>query len=103
MATVEQLLALLVLALREPLRRKESIGKFQKIVWEGLDPALPAKVRDLLRDLAYDLDFFEPRREVRNEDEAFYGHERVEREIRDALEKLRAAGVSTPTVSRTGD
>jgi hypothetical protein len=95
MTTVEQLLELLLVALREPLRRRETIAKFQAIVWEGLDPALPENVRDVLRDLAYDLDFFEPRREVQSEDRALYGHERVEREFRDALEKLRAAGVST--------
>lgn len=99
---MEQLLEMLATALREPLRRSESIAKFQAIVWEGLDPALPANVRDVLRDLAYDLDFFEPRRDVRKEDGALYGHERVEREIREALEKLRAAGVSTPTASSPG-
>jgi hypothetical protein len=91
------LVDLLITALREPSRRSEIIPKFQAIVWEGLDPAISSNVRDLFRDLAYDLDFFEPRAEIRTEDGALYGHERVEREIRDALERLRAAGVSTPT------
>ncbi len=103
MEPIEQLLELLAKALQDPFRRRETIAKFQASVWEGLDPELPANVGAVLRDLAYDLDFFEPRREVRSEDGALYGHERVEREIRDALEKLRAAGVSTPTVSHTGD
>jgi hypothetical protein len=102
MAAVEELLDLLVLALRDPFRRKDSIAKFQAIVWKGLDPALPASVRDVLRDLAYDLDFFDPRPDFRSEDGALYGHGRTESEIRGALEKLRAAGVNTPTVTSTG-
>lgn len=103
MSSIEQLLELLAMALQDPFRRKESVAKFQAIVWEGLDPALPANVRAVLRDLAYDLDFFEPEREVRSEDGTLYGHERAEREIREALEKLRAAGVNTPTISGTGN
>lgn len=97
LATVEQLVDVLTMALGEPLRRKEYIARFQSIVWEGLDPGLPKNVREILRDLAYDLDFYEPRRDIRGEDGALYGHERVESEIREALEKLRAAGVRVPT------
>lgn len=93
MATVEQMLHLLAMALEEPAQMKENIAKFQSMVWEGLDPSLPSNVRDVLRDLAYDLDFFEPRSEVRKEDGTLYGHARAEEEIREALEKLRAAGV----------
>jgi hypothetical protein len=96
MVTVEQLVDLLVLALREPLRRKEIVAKFQAKVWEGLDPTLSPNVRDVLRDLAYDLDFFEMPRDVRSEDATLYGHKRLEREILDAFAKLKAAGVTIP-------
>jgi hypothetical protein len=35
--------------------------------------------------------------------DVLYGHERVQSEIRDALEKLRAAGVNTTTLNGAGD
>lgn len=93
---MQQLVDLLLIALREPLRRKESVTRFQTIVWEGLDPALSAGVRDVLCDLAYDLDFFETSRDGRSEDAQTYGHRRLEKEILDGLAKLRAAGVAIP-------
>jgi hypothetical protein len=65
-------------------------------VWEGLDPSLPSDVGEVLRELAYDLDFFEARRATRNEDGALYGHERLEREIRASLQKLREMGIHFP-------
>jgi hypothetical protein len=95
-ATVEQLVDVLATTLREPSQRNECIAKFQAIVWQGLDPGLPTDVRDILCDLAYDLDFFEPQPDIRSQDRALYGQERMETEIRKALEKLNAAGVRTP-------
>ncbi len=92
-AVLEAVVVLLVQLLREPLRRKELVSKFQTVVWEGLDPSLPAAVREVLRELAYDLDFFEASPTTRAEDGSYYGHRRLEEEVRAALVRLRDAGV----------
>jgi len=89
MATIEHLRELLEQALREPLQRTKLIARFQAIVWKGLDPDLPNELSEVLRDLAYDFDFFDARADVRSEDDTLYGHKRLERELREALEKLR--------------
>jgi hypothetical protein len=91
--TIEVLVALLVQALHEPLRRKELVSRFQAMVWEGLDPSLSAPIKDTLRDLAYDLDFFETRPAVRAEDGSYYGHREFEEEVRSSLARLRDAGI----------
>ncbi len=92
-APIEALVALLIQALREPLRRKELVGRFQTLVWDGLDPSLSSLARDVLRELAYDLDFFEANPSTRAEDGSYFGHRRFEEEVRAALVRLRQAGV----------
>jgi hypothetical protein len=91
--TTEVLVALLVQALREPLRRKELVARFQAMVWEGLDSSISAPIKDVLRELAYDLDLFETRPAVRVEDGSYYGHRRFEEEVRSSLARLRDAGI----------
>ena len=88
MATLQELIDLLESALGDPFHRGEIAARFRAIVWEGLDPSLPKAAQEVLRGLAYDLDFFEPKRDARR-DSVLYGHQRLEREIREALEKLR--------------
>jgi hypothetical protein len=91
MASVEDLIELLTVQLENPFVQKESIARFQAIVWDGLDPGMPAEVRTILRDLAHDLDYFERDRLARAEEKSLYGHDRLVKEIRSAVEKLRAA------------
>jgi hypothetical protein len=59
-------------------------------VWDA--PENPSAVRDweVLRDLALDLDFYEPNEGSRAEDSSYFGDEQAEREIRAALGKLGA-------------
>lgn len=90
---LENIVTVLLQALREPLSRKELVSKFQATVWEGLDATIPASVRNVLEDLAYDLDFFEAVPTIRAEDPSYYGHRRLEEEVRAALLRLRDAGV----------
>jgi hypothetical protein len=94
--SLQRIVGLLTEALREPLCRKEKISQFRAAVWSGLDPAIPDPVREVLRDLAYDLDYFEPDPYVRAEDATLYGHRRLELEIQEGLNKLRATGVAIP-------
>lgn len=93
MAPLDQALALLGQALQQPLRREEIVAEFQALVWRGLGPAFPKDVREVLADLAYDLDYFEASPAIRKEDPSYYGHERLEKEICDALRRLGDLGV----------
>ena len=57
---LSEALTLLETALREPSRLSEVISKLQHAAWHGGLGQGPAE--DILRDLAYDLDFYEPLR-----------------------------------------
>jgi hypothetical protein len=92
-ARLDVLLPLLFQATREPLRRKDLVAQFQNLVWSGLDPSLPSIIADVMRDLAYDLDYFEPNPYMRSESASFYGHARFEEEVRSALQNLHEAGI----------
>ena len=96
MIPVENMVALLRRALDQPLIRGQVVAEFQALVWSGLDPTIPENIRDVLGDLALDLDYFEVDPVVRKEDPTYFGHERLEAEIRGALRRLEQMGVSTP-------
>lgn len=85
------LVGLLEDVLGDPATIEERIKHFQDAVW-----SLPESttlggqdVRELLRTLAYDLDFFVADPRARAEDPSYFGVEQALGEIRDALEKLR--------------
>ena len=71
-ATTEQLVRLLLAAVSDPFRCAKAVADFQSLVWAGLDTDVPPGVAGVLRDLAYDLDYFEPSARARGEDESFY-------------------------------
>ena len=75
------------MALNEPAERVRLISEFQQIIWHSNDLPESSEV-EVLRDLAYDLDFYEPDVKLRAEDASFYGDDRIEDEIRAALKKL---------------
>ena len=67
--------------------RKKLVYDFQETVWNtdntndvGDDP-----VMEVLRDLAYDLEYYVADPKVRAEDPSFYGEDRLEREIKNSL------------------
>jgi hypothetical protein len=92
----EQLLLLLLLALDDAASRSESIKRFQSAVFDGDQRSLGLNdiEWDVFTELAQDLDYYEPDEGLRREDPSFYGDERVEAEIKEALGKLVA---SAPT------
>jgi len=70
-------------------QRKELIDDFQKKIWEQQNYYTSNEViNSILSELAYDLDFYEPNEEWRKEDPSYYGEERLEQEIKDALRKI---------------
>lgn len=62
--------------------RTRLIQEFQEFVWNDDNSC------ELLSGLAYDLEFYEPNEEWRNEDPCYYGEERLEHEIKVVLQKL---------------
>lgn len=63
------------------------IKEFQHGVWED-DSIEDENINDILTDAAYIFDFYEPNEEWRKEDPAYYGDERLIKEITQALQKL---------------
>jgi len=86
--------ALLEKAIREPSNLAEVVAQLQHGVWNSAE--IPEAADEILRELAYDLDYFEPSIGARAEDPSFFGEERAVAEIKKALERLRAveAGLS---------
>jgi len=69
--------------LSDKLNRGNLIKQFQDSIWAD------ANANEILSELAYDLDFYEPNDELRKEDPSYYGDERLEGVIREALIKLK--------------
>lgn len=63
--------------------RTALIKKFQNLIWDD------DNANEVLLTLAYDLDFYEPNYDIRKDDIVYYGDERLETEIKIALQKLR--------------
>ena len=96
MERVHQLVALLESTLADPSRLATAVLEFQSTVWNSSSDALraSAKIEDVLRTLAYDLDFYVPDPVTRAEDSSYYGEERAIKEIQHALATLRALGAA---------
>jgi hypothetical protein len=69
--------------LDDKLNRKNLISEFQELIWNDKN------ANEILSELAYDLDFYEPDEELRKEDSSYYGDNRLEEEIKLAIRKLR--------------
>ena len=70
-------------------KRAALINEFQEEVWNGEGYSNDEKINEILGELAYDLDFYEPNAEWRKESPSYYGKERLEQEIRSTLQKLK--------------
>jgi hypothetical protein len=97
MTSLDAMLALLVRALREPSTRRATVRQFQSLVWECPRHSIARETYDVLADLAYDLDYFEPDPVSRAQNMSYYGDERLEQEIQIALRRLEELGVQVPT------
>jgi hypothetical protein len=88
MASTDELVALLRQVLQDRFRRKELIFRFQEMVNNAPPLAPEDEATEILGDLAWDLSFYVQKPQTRREDPAYYGDERLEEEIREALRKL---------------
>lgn len=67
----------------DKINRKQLISEFQELIWND------ENANEVLSELAYDLDFYEPNEKWRNEDQSYYGDEQLEEEITIVLQKLK--------------
>lgn len=86
MVALSTLRDLLEKALADRAGRREHLRRFEGLVWEteefiGGD----ADTDEFLRDLAYELGYYEPDPVARAEYRSFYGDDRLEQLIRTAL------------------
>ena len=70
--------------------KQELIKAFQERVWNGENYSSDERINEVLSDLAYDLDFYEPNETLRKESPSYYGNKRLEKEITEALEKIKS-------------
>jgi len=96
MKQIEELVQLLVDALDQGERRAASVHRFQNLVFDAKVLETSPEVSRLLRDLAYDLSFFVANPAHRKEDPSYYGYQRLESEIGQALHQLRNLGITIP-------
>lgn len=77
----------------EPAKLPEAISAFQTMVWnsEEWESHYSNDAAEVLRELAYDLDFYEPDAAMRAEDASYYGTERAIDQITAALKKITAS------------
>ena len=69
----------------EPSMLRPNIPKFQQLIWKSQTAFSNKNVEEILRDLAYDLNYYEPDARIRNKDSSFFGDEKALEEIRLAL------------------
>jgi hypothetical protein len=64
--------------------RNKLISEFQYLAWNSNED------NDIIVTIAHDLDYYEPNEEHRKEDPSFYGDEKLEEVIMEALKDLEA-------------
>lgn len=69
-------------------KKKELIRSFQERIWNGEDYSSDPKINEVLSELAYDLDFYQPNADLRGEDPSYYGDQRLVEEINLAIKKI---------------
>lgn len=88
MPNKQDALALLnnILLEQDPVRQGILIKEFQNEIW---DSSIEDPLHDILGEFAYDLDFYEPDMKLRNESPSYYGKDRLEQAITEAIEKIK--------------
>jgi hypothetical protein len=88
MKIVIELIAFLNTILRENSQNKIKLIKiFQERIWND-ETIQDEKLNDILTDIAYILDFYEPNEVWRKESPNFYGDEKLKEVIEIAIQKL---------------
>jgi hypothetical protein len=68
--------------LTDKLHRKQLVKEFQQQIWNGTIS------HEILSELAYDLDFYEPNEALRKESLSYYDDVELEKLINNTLQKL---------------
>lgn len=76
-----------ILETEHPIRQK-LIKQFQDEVWND-ESIQDETLNEILSELAYDFDFYEPNEEWKKEDPSYYGDDRLEVVIKTAIQKLQ--------------
>jgi len=89
MPTLEGLKDLLKAILTAQQLTSQRIAEYQQLVWNasGIQGA-NTKQEEILRELALDLDFFEPNEAERAMEPSYFGEERARTEIQRALQAV---------------
>jgi hypothetical protein len=77
-----------VLKSEQPIKQ-ELIKGFQNEIWND-ESIQDETLNEILSELAYDLDFYEPNEEWRREDPSYYDEDRLEEILKNAILKLQA-------------
>jgi hypothetical protein len=81
--------------LSDAKQRAVLINEFQARMWNGNGYGNDENINNILSELAYDLDFYEPNEEWRKESHSYYGEERFKYEVQCALQKIKENKSST--------
>ena len=74
--------------------RGKKVIYFNDLIFQEQHEILPDKVRNVFVNLASIIEYYEENPEFREQDPSFFGCDRLEIEIDDSFEKLRALGIS---------
>ena len=67
--------------------RERYIKEFQEKVWND-ETIQNEEINEMLTEIAYDLDFYDPNKEKRKEFHGYYGSDRLSDEIKSAIDRL---------------
>jgi hypothetical protein len=67
--------------------RTELVKKLQNAIWND-ESIQDERLNEILSELAYDLDFYEPNEEWKKESPNYYGDERLEELIKIGIQKI---------------
>jgi len=87
-SNVELIQLLQTVLVAEHRIKQELIKEFQDEVWND-ESIQDETLNEILSQLAYDLDFYEPNEEWRKESLSYYGDERLEEVVKSAIQKLQ--------------
>jgi len=69
--------------LQDKQNRKVLIKEFQELVWNDNN------ANEILSELAYDLDFYEPNEEWRKECQSYFGDDRLDEIVKAAKQQIK--------------
>ena len=88
-SSIELIQLLQTVLVAEHKIKQELIKEFQDEVWND-ESIQNETLNEILSELAYDLDFYEPNEEWRKESLSYYGDDRLEKVVKTAIQKLQA-------------